>query len=146
MEWNKSFDYSPREAPWLYTLQVAGLLLAYIMAVFTDISSTPSWAIISQVVNAALVASAGSVLDRPPREDVRQGHWCICPWHPHPGSGCLEAMGYDAIIDLWWENDIVHIPSADERYRCQRGGGLQCGKKPIILRDFCENCAGVDWH
>merc|ERR1712176_485479 len=55
MEWNKSFDYSPREAPWLYTLQVAGLLLAYIMAVFTDISSTPSWAIISQVVNAALI-------------------------------------------------------------------------------------------
>lgn len=52
---NKSFDDSPREAPWLYALQVVGLLLAYSMAVFTDISSTPTWAIMSQVINAALI-------------------------------------------------------------------------------------------
>lgn len=55
MGWNKSFDYSFREAPWLYSLQVVGLVLAYVMAVFTEISSSPSWAIISQVINAALI-------------------------------------------------------------------------------------------
>merc|ERR1712062_315319 len=51
----KSFDYGPREAPGLYSLQVVGLVLAYFMAVCTDISSTPSWAIISQVINASLI-------------------------------------------------------------------------------------------
>merc|ERR1712217_854511 len=53
--WEKSFDYTPREAPWLYTLQVVGLLVAYLMAVCTDISSSPSWAIISQIINATLI-------------------------------------------------------------------------------------------
>merc|ERR1711904_32309 len=40
MEWNKDFDYGPREAPWLYSLQVVGLLVSFLMAVCTDISST----------------------------------------------------------------------------------------------------------
>jgi Mn2+/Fe2+ NRAMP family transporter len=55
MNWNKSFDYSPREAPGLYSLQVLGLVFAYGMAVFTDVSSTPTWAVMSQVINAALI-------------------------------------------------------------------------------------------
>merc|ERR1712087_498931 len=62
MNWNKSFDYSPREAPWLYSLQVVGLLVAYIMAVFTEVSSTPTWAIISQVINAALILPVAAFL------------------------------------------------------------------------------------
>lgn len=62
MNWNKSFDYTPREAPGLYSLQVVGLLLAYLMAVCTDISSTPSWAIISQIVNATLILPCATFL------------------------------------------------------------------------------------
>merc|ERR1712217_788509 len=59
---NKSFDDSPRGAPALYALQVVGLLLAYSMAVFTDVSSTPTWAIMSQIVNAALILPVASFL------------------------------------------------------------------------------------
>merc|ERR1712039_695552 len=55
MGWKKDFDYTPREAPGLYSLQVVGLVLAYLMAVCTDISSTPTWAICAQIVNAALI-------------------------------------------------------------------------------------------
>jgi Mn2+/Fe2+ NRAMP family transporter len=55
MDWKKDFDYTPMEAPGLYSLQVAGLVLAYLMAVFTDVSSTPTWAICAQIVNAALI-------------------------------------------------------------------------------------------
>merc|ERR1712008_252137 len=49
MDWKKDFDYTPREAPGLYGLQVVGLVLAYVMAVFTDVSSTPTWAICAQI-------------------------------------------------------------------------------------------------
>merc|ERR1712203_732686 len=55
MHWEKSFDYSPREAPGLYALQVVGLVIAFTMAVFTEVSSSPTWAIMSQVINAALI-------------------------------------------------------------------------------------------
>jgi Mn2+/Fe2+ NRAMP family transporter len=55
MEWNKSFDNGFRDAPGLYSLQVVGLLIAYLMAVCTEISSQPSWSIISQIVNASLI-------------------------------------------------------------------------------------------
>jgi len=55
MHWNKSFDYGFRDAPGLYSLQVLGLLVAYLMAVCTDISDQPSWAILSQIINASLI-------------------------------------------------------------------------------------------
>merc|ERR1712232_53278 len=55
MKWEKSFEDKISEAPGLYGLQAVGLVLAYAMAVGTTVSSTPTWAIISQVVNALLI-------------------------------------------------------------------------------------------